>query len=450
MRKYRIILLLFVFVFNLKVVNASVSASISVSTSNTIVGNSGTATLTVNANGQHIGQIYGTFSCGTLGDKDLNFVEMSNPPTSKSYTINWTAKSTGTYTCTVTGLEIGTVDPVEFKTPSVTSKTITVVGNTTNNNKSNNNNNGSANNNKTTGGTTADKKEYDSDNTLKSLEIENYKISPEFNKDKTEYKLEVDESVEKINVKATKNSGKAEIVGIGEKVLTPGENTIEVKVIAENGNEKIYKILVTVKDQNPITVSINKKKYTVVKKNHNVLEKPEYYEEEIIKIKEQDVVTYVNKNTKVRLIILKDDNNQPGFYIYNEHSGKYSEYKAVTIGNITLQILTPTKELKYFKKYEVDVKGEKVTIYKINDKDKVGLLYGTNIKTGNTDYFVYDMEEDSLNRYYDEEVKVVNHEMRRLKSDAMLFMGVTAGITIVTIMVSIISTIKKKRKNNRL
>ena len=63
---------------------------------------------------------------------------------------------------------------------------------------------------------------------------------------------------------------------------------------------------------------------------------------------------------------------------------------------------------------------------------------------------VYDMEEDSLNRYYDEEVKVVNHEMQRLKNDAVLFMGVAAGITIVTIMASIISTIKRKRKNNRL
>jgi hypothetical protein len=37
--------------------------------------------------------------------------------------------------------------------------------------------------------------------------------------------------------------------------------------------------------------------------------------------------------------------------------------------------------MKHFKKYEMDIKGQKVTIYKINEKDKTGLIYGTNIKT---------------------------------------------------------------------
>ena len=227
------ILLLLVVLTNIKIVNASVTANINISTSNTIVGNSGKATLTINANGQHIGQIYGTFDCGGLGNRDLTFVAKAteNPPTSQTYTIDWTAKNTGTYECKVTGLEVGTVDPVEFITPGVQTKTITVVGNTTN---KNNNNNSSKQNN--TSGTTADKKEYDSDNTLKNLEIENYKINPNFNKDTTEYKLEVDESVEKVNIKATATSDKAEVIGVGEKNLTQGENTIEVKVIAENGN----------------------------------------------------------------------------------------------------------------------------------------------------------------------------------------------------------------------
>ena len=444
MKKYKRILILLVLFCNIKIVNASVTADISVSTNNTIVGNNGTATLTINANGQHIGQIYGTFSCGALGDKDLNFVEMNNPPTSKTYTINWTAKNTGTYNCTVTGLEVGTVDPAEFKTPSVATKTITVVGKTSNN--TNNNNNSNKQNNNNNKETTAEKKEYDSDNTLKSLEIENYKITPDFNKDTLEYKLEVDESVEKINVKATKNSEKAEIAGIGEKNLTPGENTIEVKVTAENGNEKTYKILVTVKDQHPITVTIDNKKYTIVKKNNNILEKPETYEEEIIKIKDQDVISYINKVTKVRLVILKDENNKPGFYIYNDHSKKYSKYKAVTIGNIILQLLTPPEKLKNFKKYEIDIKGEKVPFYKINEKDKVGLIYGTNIKTGNTTFYVYDTEEDSLNRYYNEEVKVVNNEMQELKSRTMFLLGVAAAITIISTMISIITTIKRRKR----
>ena len=72
---------------------------------------------------------------------------------------------------------------------------------------------------------------FDQEN-LKVNTIENYKINPNFNKDTTEYKLEVDESVEKVNIKATATSDKAEVIGVGEKNLTQGENTIEVKVIA--------------------------------------------------------------------------------------------------------------------------------------------------------------------------------------------------------------------------
>ena len=437
------ILLLLVVLTNIKIVNASVTANINISTSNTIVGNSGKATLTINANGQHIGQIYGTFDCGGLGNRDLTFVAKAteNPPTSQTYTIDWTAKNTGTYECKVTGLEVGTVDPVEFITPGVQTKTITVVGNTTN---KNNNNNSSKQNN--TSGTTADKKEYDSDNTLKNLEIENYKINPNFNKDTTEYKLEVDESVEKVNIKATATSDKAEVIGVGEKNLTQGENTIEVKVIAENGNEKVYKILITVKDQHPITIRVNGKNYTVVKKNNNILEKPENYEEEKIKIEDQDVISYINKTTNTRLIILKDENNKPNYYIYNEKTKKCSLYRTITIGSITLQLIDSPIKLKYYKKYQIDLKNEKVDIYKIKESHKVGLIYGTNIKTGNTGYYVYDQNEETLSKYYDEEVKVINNEFLDFKNKAMIFMGVVSGIVIITITISLCKGIKRKKR----
>ena len=436
------ILLLLVALTNIKNVDASITTNISISTSNTIVGNSGKATLTINANGKHIGQIYGTFDCGGLGNRDLTFVAKATeePPTSQTYTIDWTAKNTGTYECKVTGLEVGTVDPVEFTTPGVQSKTITVVGNT--NNKSNNNSSKQ----NSTSGTTADKKEYDSDNTLKSLEVENYKINPNFNKDTLDYKLEVDETVEKVNIKASANSDKAEVIGIGEKNLTPGENTIEVKAIAENGNEKIYKILITVKDQHPITIRVNGKNYTVVKKNNNILEKPENYEEEKIKIEDQDVISYINKTTNTRLIILKDENNKPNYYIYNEKTKKCSLYRTITIGSVTLQLIDSPIKLKYYKKYQINLKNEKVDIYKIKESHKVGLIYGTNIKTGNTGYYVYDQNEETLSKYYDEEVKVINNEFLDFKNKAMIFMGVVSGIVIVTITISLCKEIRKKKK----
>ena len=429
---------LFLSILMLLVGNKTVYAgSISIWASANSVTVGSTINISVNAK-----SVFGKFNIKTSDASILSGPTSGDVDDGDTATYTFTAKSPGDVTITIVPTDMADYDTEKEYTQSksVTIKVVNKNAPNTNNNSSNNKDK------KTTGDTTADVKEYDSDNTLKNLEVENYKITPNFDKDTTEYKLEVDENVEKINIKATKNSEKAEITGIGEQKLTPGENTIEVKVTAENGNEKKYKIIVTVKDQNPITVMIDNKKYTVVKKNNEILDKLESYEEEIIKIKDQDVVSYINKKTKIRLVILKNENNIPGYYIYNEHSKKYSEYKAVTIGNVTLQLLNLPEKRKHYKKYEVDIKGEKIPIYKLKEEDKVGLIYGTNIKTANTGYYVYDTVEETLNRYYDDEVKIVNNELQDFKNKAMIFMGIAAGITIITIMISIISTIKRRKK----
>ena len=459
MKWCKYLLIIFLLFVPFGVVDAAVTASISVSTSSTIVGNSGKATLSIDAGGQHIGQIYGTFSCGGLGDKDLKFVVSDNPPTSKSYTIEWTAKSADTYHCSISGVQVGLLEnPQEFINVSASPKTITVTSNTNSGGSSNNNNEkkssgSSSNSNNNTSnknsGTTNDKKEYDSDNSLKNLEIENNRISPDFNKDTLEYKLEVDENVEKINVKAVANSDKAEVSGIGEKNLMQGDNTIEVKVTAENGNEKIYKVIVTVKDLHPITITMNDKKYTIVKKNNNILEKLENYEEDSITIDDQKVISYVNKVTGVRVVILKDENNKASYYVYNEQTKKYSKYRFIKVGNITLQLLDVVGSLKHFKKYQIDIAGETVDIYKIGVSHKVGLIYGTNIKSGHTGYYVYDASEESLSKYYAEEVKVVEKEMADFKNKMMLFIGIVSGVAMISILISICQSMKRKKYRNR-
>lgn len=445
--KKNMMFLLIIFLFvRLDVVYADVSASISVSTTETVVGNSGKATLTINGNGEHFGQIYGTFSCEGLGNKDLTFTISDSAPTSRSYVIEWTAKSVGTYTCSVSGVQVGLLEHPDKGLVSVSaaSKKINVIGN--NSNKNNQSGGGQSSGGNNSGGTTADKREYDSNNDLKSLSIDGYQLNPSFSKDVLEYKLEVDESVEKINISARASSDKATVHGGGDVNLTQGENTIQVKVEAENGNEKIYKIIVTVKDQHPIKVIVDTKEYTVVKKNNDIIKKIDYYDEEVIKIDDQDVVSYVNPNTKVRLVILKDSDNKVGFYIYNDKDKSYSLYKSVTVGNVTLQLLNLPSKLVNFKKYSVKINDIETDFYKIKKSNQVGLIYGTNVKNGNTGYYVYDTIEDTLSRYYDEEVKLVNGRYLDFKNQAMIFIGVVSGVALISLVINIIQTIKRRNR----
>lgn len=83
--------------------------------------------------------------------------------------------------------------------------------------------------------------------------LSNIKISNldfEFKKDTLEYNLEVKNDIESINIEAASEDSKAKVEGIGEQKLVVGENTINLKVTAEDGTEKTYTIKIKRKDNN--------------------------------------------------------------------------------------------------------------------------------------------------------------------------------------------------------
>ena len=80
---------------------------------------------------------------------------------------------------------------------------------------------------------------------LKSLKVNVEGMSPEFDKNTTEYYLIVDLSVEKIDVTATADHEKASVKVTGNNSIKLGENTININVTAEDGTVKKYVINVT-------------------------------------------------------------------------------------------------------------------------------------------------------------------------------------------------------------
>lgn len=91
-----------------------------------------------------------------------------------------------------------------------------------------------------------EKPEESNEKNLKSLTIEgDYKLTPEFDKDVTEYSLSVGSDVESIKIDAEAVDDNAKVEIIGNDKLLEGENTIEIKVTAEDGTVRTYKINVT-------------------------------------------------------------------------------------------------------------------------------------------------------------------------------------------------------------
>ena len=91
----------------------------------------------------------------------------------------------------------------------------------------------------------------DKTNTLSSLEIENYKILPDFNKNTVNYTLTVKKDVTSVKINATLDSDKSSFnKGYGPRTvnLNYGVNTILIKVTSESKSTKTYTIKVTRED----------------------------------------------------------------------------------------------------------------------------------------------------------------------------------------------------------
>lgn len=115
-----------------------------------------------------------------------------------------------------------------------------------------------------------------SDNTtLKSLYIKGTTISPTFNNKTFNYTSHVDTDVTEIEVFAEASDKKQVITGTGKRALEYGDNKVEVKIIAENGAEATYTIMVNRKDNR--TGDVNLKKLSVSNTNIKYDEKTDTY-----------------------------------------------------------------------------------------------------------------------------------------------------------------------------
>lgn len=114
--------------------------------------------------------------------------------------------------------------------------------------QSSNNKNEEKNNNKqvtqTPNSTTVINESKSKENNLKQLSVDIDGMTPEFNKNTTEYYLITDLNTEKIKVTAIPVDEKATVTISGNTKLKEGANTISISVKAENGNMKMYYIYV--------------------------------------------------------------------------------------------------------------------------------------------------------------------------------------------------------------
>lgn len=285
-----------------------------------------------------------------------------------------------------------------------------------------------------------------SDNNLKSLSIEGATISPEFNKDTLEYSAEFPSDTTKITINAEKNDSKASISGTGEREVVEGTNKIEIVVTAENGSTKTYIINAIVAEKDPIEVKVNRKKYTVIRKK-DVLEVPEGYTETTVNINGEEIPAYSNEVTGYLLVGLNDSKGIPSWYIYDKEKNTYTKYIELGGSSLRMALLKPNKKDIPYKYYEstFEFNEQMINGYTFNEGMDFRLVYGINIETGEKSFYVYDLKEKTLQRFYNEQVLIYIELVKKCKY-LLLGMGIGGVSLFVLLISSLIRNTKFKKK----
>lgn len=150
---------------------------------------------------------------------------------------------------------------------------------------------------------------------LDILRLSHEGISPQFNKDITEYYITVDNSVENIDVEAVAVNPNAKVSITGSGQISLGKNTITINVISEDGTKnKSYKIYVT-KTDNPEKANANLETLAIRQgtliPEFSELQSTEYKTEIDSNVETIDILA-IPQNQNAKVTIQKDDKMKIG------------------------------------------------------------------------------------------------------------------------------------------
>ena len=431
-------IIIFIFAFILWTNNVSAtSLSIKSSASSITKGRSITITSLISAD-SGIYTTTGTVKCtgaGVNSSVDLSYEDLNTANKSKSFSLVIKPTSSGTITCSSSNVRIRELAQekeyqLSDKSISITVKEPAVIP----------------------------PKEYSKNNYLKSLSVEGYDIS--FDKDTLEYSIEVGNEVEKVKINAQTEDSKASVSGTGEREVSEGNNKLEVRVEAENGNVKTYVINVIVKELDPINVKIGSEEYTVIRKE-DVLTVLPNYQKTTVNIDGEDVLAYYNEITKFTIVGLKDSKGVANYYIYDD--GEYTLYKEYTFNGITLYLTGKDVNIDNYDETTFNYNNDKLNAYKLSDNSLIKktyaldvdelknyyLFYAINVNTGEENLYKYDPLEGTVQRYDPSIIDLL--DVYKENADRNFILFIIASVLLVLIaIIKLIMIIINKTKDKSL
>ena len=290
--------------------------------------------------------------------------------------------------------------------------------------------------------TSITKSSESSENSLKSLSIDGFKLNPDFDKDILEYTLDLSSDTKSIKIIAEKNDEEATVSGDGEVEVKEGQNTFQILVTAENGESRTYTITANVQESSSITVNIGGKKYTVLKKIIG-LDAPTGFEKKNIQIDKTEIESFYNKKINYSLVALKDNIGNISLFIYDARSDEYMKYSPIVSDSFTIVILSANeKNIPHnYHKSKFKYNNDEVIGYAIDEKSDFRLIYGINAETGKKGFYLYDTKYNTVQRFDNDQVKLYKRLLEKLNLAFIIF-----GSAILFLIIVIIILLSKNAK----
>lgn len=273
---------------------------------------------------------------------------------------------------------------------------------------------------------------YSTNANLKSLTVDGYELTPAFDKNTLEYRVEVPNEVTSVNISLTKEDFTAQISGDGLKELTEGDNKFEIIVTAQKGNSKTYVVNVYRKELDPISVKIDNKEYFIVRKTDAIPQYPTFVATTIM-YGEDEIPALYSEITDYTLIAVKDEDGNILTFIYRD--GEFTRYNEVKSDALTIfpKELPDDDRFSNLTKVSFDYNGYKLEGYQVSENSNYAIIYAQNIETGDIKFYSLDKKNSTIQEYNEELSESYTERMNIMKYIILGFIALTIILLLIII-----------------
>ena len=314
------------------------------------------------------------------------------------------------------------------------------------------------------------------DATLKKLDVSGYTLTPTFKSNVNNYSMKVRNNITSLNVTAIPNNNEAQVLISGNKNWKEGNNTVTIKVTAEDGTVNTYIVNVERASSNNDTKTDTKSndnylKSLTVKSSHEM--EPSFnknvnsYNIKVPYEVEKLDLSYITSNEKAKVEITGNENFKVGsvntveikvtaedgsvrIYSLNvtrSTASSKTDLKDITIDNVSITPKFDPNNQEYTAKVDGNTNKLDIKATPSDSSSKVEIIGNENLKVGHNTVLIKVTDKDGFTKYYSIDVEKEEKESKILGLTPLQF-GIIAGIISLLLLLILFLLFRKKKDDD--